>query len=248
MRRFIFILIVFVFSSTLKGQSIFGTTAWLNTPSAEMQKDGTFYLGSSYINSNMLESLAGGKYNAFTYYFNITFLPFAEVNFGSTGLFDKTDDDNTVDRRFSFRFRILREKKYVPAIVVGVRDVYTSIGKDVNSNQYFSALFAVATKHISVKNSEFGVSLGYGFDVFRNNQFEGLFGGVTFSPSFLRQMRLIAVYDTKNFNLGADILFFKHLFVYAMISDFKYFSGGLAYRVYLLNNVKKNKKSKKKKN
>jgi len=247
MKKIIFILVLVVFASGAKAQSVFGTTAWLNTPTAEMQEDGTFYLGSSFINSNMLESLAEGKYNAFTYYFNITFLPFAEVNFGSTGLFDKTDDDNTVDRRFSFRFRILRERKYIPAIVVGVRDVYTSIGKDVNSNQYFSALFAVATKHIAVKKSEFGVSLGYGFDVFRNNQFEGFFGGVTFSPSFLRQMRLIATYDTKNFNLGADILFFKHLFAYAMISDFQYFSGGLAYRVYLLNNVKKKRKSKRKK-
>jgi hypothetical protein len=81
--------------------------------------------------------------------------------------------------------------------------------------------------------------------VFRNNQFEGIFGGASFSPSFLRQMRILAVYDSENINLGADILFFKHLFVYAMISDFHYFSGGFAYKVYLLNNVKKKKKAKK---
>lgn len=248
MRNTFFILIFILLVSKANSQSIFGTTAWLNTPTAEMQEDGTFYLGSSFVNSNLIQSLADGKYNAFTYYFNITFLPFMEVNFGSTGLFDGTDDDNTVDRRFSVRLRVLRERKYVPAIVIGIRDVYTSSAKESNTNQYFSALFFVATKHIAVKKSEFGVSLGYGFDAFRNNQFQGFFGGVTFSPSFLRQMKLIAVYDSQNFNLGADILFFKHLFVYAMLSDFEYFSGGFAYRVYLLNKVKKNRKSKRKKN
>lgn len=245
MRNTFFILIFILLVSKANSQSIFGTTAWLNTPAAEMQEDGTFYVGSSFVNSNLLTSLADGKHNAFTYYFNITFLPFLEVNFGSTGLFDHTNDDNTVDRRFSMRLRVLRERKYVPAIVFGVRDIYTSIAKEANTNQYFSALFAVATKHIQVKKSEFGITLGYGFDAFRNNQFDGFFGGVTFSPSFLRQMKLIAVYDTQNFNIGADILFFKHLFVYAMLSDFQYFSGGLAYKVYLLSNVKKKKKAKK---
>lgn len=245
MRKIIVILLFIFLFSKANSQSLFGTTAWLNTPTAEMQEDGTFYLGSSYVSSNFIESLGDGKYNAFTYYFNVTFLPFMEVNFGSTRLFDNEDDNNTVDRRFSFRFRVLRERKYIPAIVVGVRDVYTSISNESNGNQYFSALFAVATKHIQVKESEFGLTLGYGFDAFKNNQFKGFFGGVSFSPSFLREMRILAVYDSENFNLGADILFFKHLFVYATVSDFQYLSGGLAYKVYLLNNAKKKKKAKK---
>ena len=60
-------------------------------------------------------------------------------------------------------------------------------------------------------------------------------------------MTLIAEYDGQGFNLGGNILFFKHLFVYAMAQDVKYFSGGIAYRVYLLNRVKEKAKKRKSK-
>ena len=105
--------------------------------------------------------------------------------------------------------------------------------------------YIVATKHILVEKSEFGFTLGYGFNVHQHIQNKGIFGGISFSPSFLRQFNLIAEYDGKNYNLGGNILFFKHLFVFAMAHDFKYFSGGIAYRVYLLNYYKKNRQKKK---
>ena len=233
-------------SAFAQSQSLLGTTGWLNIPSAEMQEDGTFYIGGSYINSEFIDAYGTGKYDCLTYYADITFLPFLEVSFGNTRLLNFPGETYTVDRRFSFRFRALRERKYIPAIVIGAHDLYTSIPSESKTNQYFSSIYIVATKHIPVKKSEFGVTIGYGFDVFQNNQFIGFFGGVSFSPGFYRPLKFIAEYDGKGFNLGGNVLLFKHLFVYAMLQDVQYFSGGLAYRVYLLNNVKKKRKAKKK--
>lgn len=230
-----------------QSQTLLGTTGWLNIPTAEMQEDGTFYIGSSFINKNYINSYGDGaaNYNSVTYYFDITFLPFLEVSFGNMRSLDNIDGNNTVDRRFSFRFRPLQERKYIPAIVIGAHDVYTSIAKEKETNQYFSSLYIVLTKHIAVKKSEFGVTLGYGVDAFRNNQFLGIFGGISFSPGFYRPLNFIVEYDGDVINLGATVLLFNHLSVYAALTDFQYFSGGLAYKVYLLNNIKKKKKAQK---
>lgn len=244
MRRLIILLILLICITGARAQSLMGTTGWLNIPTADMQEDGTFFLGGSYLNGNYIKTYGGGDYNALTYYLNITFLPFMEVSFGNTHLLNYNEGNATVDRRFSFRLRAIRERKFVPAIVIGAHDVYSSISKEANTNQYFSSLYIVATKNIQVKRSEIGLTLGYGFNAFRNNQFVGIFGGVSFSPSFLRQLTLIAEYDAESFNLGGNVLFFKHLFVYAMVKDIKYFSGGIAYRVYLLNKLKTNRKKK----
>jgi len=248
MRRIVIILVLFLSVAATHAQSLLGTTGYLNIPSADMQEDGTFYLGGSFINKQYIDSYGTGEYNVFTYYFDLTFLPFLEINFGSTRLLDYPFERYTVDRRFSIRFRPLRERKYIPAIVIGVHDLYTSIPKENETNQYFSSMYIVATKNIPVKRSEFGVTLGYGINAFRNNQFLGLFGGVSFSPGFYRPLKFIAEYDGKDVNLGLNIMLFNHLFVYAILQDFKYVSGGIAYHVYLLNNIKKKRKEKKRKN
>jgi hypothetical protein len=228
----------------MEAQTLLGTTGYLNIPSADMQEDGTFFFGGSYINKNYISSYGGGDNDVATYYLNLTFLPFVEVSYGSTRLLNYSGDRYTVDRRISMRLRPLKERKYVPAVVVGIHDLYTSVPKESETNQYFSSLYAVATKNIPVKGSAFGITLGYGIRAFRNNQFLGFFGGVSFSPGFYRPMKFIAEYDGVGINLGLQAMLFRHLFVYAMVNDFKYFSGGIAYHVYLLNNVKKKSKAK----
>lgn len=247
MRNAFFIFVLMVCISSVEGQTLLGTTGYLNIPSADMMEDGTFYFGGSYINEAYIDSYGGGNDDAFTYYLNLTFLPFMEVSFGSTRLLLDTYERTTVDRRFSFRFRPLRERKYIPAIVVGVHDLYTSIPKENETNQYFSSIYIVATKNIPVRGSEFGITLGYGARVFRNNQFLGLFGGVSFSPGFYRPMKFIAEYDGEGINFGINAMFFRHLYAYVMIHNLEYLSGGIAYHVYLLNNAKKKRKAKKQK-
>ncbi|MEJ2595898.1 MAG: YjbH domain-containing protein [bacterium] len=245
MKKIILIMALLLSFCAVQSQSLLGTTGWLNIPTAEMQEDGTFYLGGSYINRNYIATYGGGEYDALGYYFNLTFLPFLEVSFANTRLLNYTEGNNTVDRNFSVRLRVLRERKFVPAFVIGAHDLYSSISAELETNQYFSSLYLVASKHIPVKRSEIGLTLGYGFDVFRNSQFEGVFGGISFSPSFYRPLLLIAEYDGERLNLGGTVLLFRHLFLNAMVQDLKYFSGGMAYKVYLLNKYKKRKKKRK---
>jgi hypothetical protein len=244
MKKVAVIGILVMLTLQLSGQTLLGTTGYLNIPTADMQEDGTFFLGGSYIDNTYIDNYGGGDHNALTYYLNLTFLPFFEASFGSTRLLNLDSDRNTMDRRFSFRLRPLRERKYIPAIVIGAHDVYTSVSKDLETNQYFSSLYIVATKNIPVKGSEFGVTLGYGMNAFSNNQFLGLFGGVSFSPGFYRPMKFIAEYDGEHLNVGVNAMFFKHLFVYAMVQEISHFSGGIAYHVYLLNKAKRKRKRK----
>jgi len=66
-------------------------------------------------------------------------------------------------------------------LVVGANDIYTQV---LGGNQFFGALYAVATKNFTWFKNKFGVTMGYGFKPFRNDQYIGLFGGVSFSPFF----------------------------------------------------------------
>ena len=82
--RIAIVTISFILLSTFaQSQSLLGTTGWLNIPSAEMQEDGTFYIGGSYINSEFINAYGTGKYDGLTYYADITFLPFFICSFAS---------------------------------------------------------------------------------------------------------------------------------------------------------------------
>ena len=226
-----------------KAQSLTGVTGLLNSPSANMQQDGMFYTGANYLNRNYVNSYGEGKYHCLIYYFDLTILPFLELNFRNTRQIDNPNYGHTVDRMLSAKLRVLKERKYWPSIVLGVNDIFTQASK---GNQYFGALYAVATKNIPVKKSEFGFTLGYAYSYsyFRNNQFTGVFGGVTFSPSFLRQLTIMAEYDSRNFNIGGSVLFFKHLYVFALLQGMESVSGGAAFKISAYSGFKSLKKKK----
>jgi hypothetical protein len=234
-------LLLSVSISGTEAQSLTGITGLLNAPSANMQKDGTFYMGANYLNRNYINAYGNGKYNCLIYYFDLTFLPFLEINFRNTRQLNNPDLTHTVDRMLSFRLRVLKERKYWPSIVLGVNDLYTSA---LIGNQYFGAVYAVATKNILVKKNEFGATFGYALPFFKNNQFVGFFGGVTFSPSFLRQLTLMAEYDSRNFNIGGSVLFFKHLYFFALLQGMESVSGGVAFKVSAFSGFKSKKQQK----
>ena len=235
-KSIIFSLLLFsVFIHKSEAQSLTGVTGLLNAPSANMQKDGTFYMGANYLNRNYVNSYGEGRYNCLIYYFDLTFLPFLELNFRNTRQLDNPDYGHTVDRMLSARLQVLKERKYWPSIVLGANDIFTQATK---GNQYFGALYAVATKNIPVKKSEIGFTIGYANPFFQNSQFEGFFGGITFSPSFLRQVTLMAEFDSKNFNIGGSVLFFRHLYIFALLQGMESFSGGAAFKVSAFSGIK----------
>ena len=243
MNKSIFLAFLFLaaLNSGSEAQSLTGITGLLNAPSANMQKDGTFYMGANFLNRNYINAYGNGKYNCLIYYFDLTVLPFLEINFRNTRQLYNPDSSHTVDRMISMRLRVLRERKYWPSIVLGVNDLYTG---SLIGNQYFGAVYAVATKNILVKKNEFGATFGYALPFFKNSQFVGFFGGVTFSPSFLRQLTLMAEYDSRNFNVGGSVLFFKHLYFFALLQGMESVSGGVAFKVAAFSGFKSKKRPK----
>jgi hypothetical protein len=234
-------LLLTVFISGSEAQSLTGITGLLNAPSAVMQKDGTFYMGANYLNRNYIYNLSKGKYNCLIYYFDLTFLPFFEINFRNTRRLDDPTTSHTVDRMFSGKIRVLKERKYWPSIAFGGNDVITTSSY---GNQYFGAAYIVVTKNIELKKNSFGGTLGYSYPLFRHNQFIGVFGGVSFSPSFVRQLTLMVEYDSKNFNIGGSVLFFKHLYFFALLQGMESVSGGVAFKVSAFSGFKSKKQQK----
>lgn len=208
-------------------QTLNGSTGLLNIPSADMQADGTFIMGINYlpaINQPLW------NYNTANYYFDLTFLPFLEVTYKCTLIKTLSTGRYTQqDRSISLRIQLIKEKKYLPAVVVGVHDIYTH----TNRNQYFGASYIVATKHFELNHNVLGITSGYGAKLLRNNEFVGLFAGLSFTPSFFKPVTLMGEYDREGTNLGGSLLLYKHLYIFSMAQRMKYLSGGIACRFYL---------------
>lgn len=230
MKKIIISLVFMVASIHCFAQPISGTTGLLNIPSAEMQRDGTFMFGANYLPEAITHNT--WDYNTANYYLNITFFPFWEVNYRMT-IFDMGNGSFNQDRTFAVRGRLLKESKFLPAVVVGGTDIFTSSGG--TGNQYFGGFYFVADKSLYFQKTKLTTTIGYGLNIFRNNQYQGLFGGLALSPGIFKPITFMVEYDTKAINAGASVLLFNHLQVYAFAYDLKYFCGGIFYKIYLKN-------------
>ena len=158
----------------LSAQLTYGTTGLLHAPSAEMQKDKTVMLGANFMNKEITPPT--WYYHTYNYYLNVTILPWMEVAYTCT-LFKAEalglkpygySGFTNQDRYFSLRLRALKEGqfwKYMPAVVIGTSDPFTSSGDGVvaptEGNGYFSRFYVAATKHIRLGSETIGVHLSY---------------------------------------------------------------------------------------
>ncbi|HAQ19077.1 MAG TPA: hypothetical protein DCR40_07585 [Prolixibacteraceae bacterium] len=135
---------------------------------------------------------------------------------------------------------MIKESKLRPSLVIGGNDLYTT-GQELEiisqrtSNRFFNSTFVVATKHLDVADNRIGFTVGISNGGVRKQNLNGVFGGISFAPAFLPTLRLMAEYDAEVVSTGADILLWKHLYVFGMAYDLKHFAGGLSYRFYLKN-------------
>ena len=230
MRKLLLFIILSICCHRALSQSTHGTTGLLNIPTAAMQEDGTFSAGGNFLPASFTPSTF--SYHTGNYYFNICFLPFLEVTYKMTLIKSRYTDGGYTeqDRSFGVRLRLLKEQQYLPALVLGGNDIYTSGG---SVNQYFGSMYAVATKTLAWKENRLGVSIGYGPDLFGKGQLQGVFGGLSYSPSFLKHLELMVDYDTHVFNAGASVLLFNHLYLHAFLSDFNTLVAGAALKFKL---------------
>lgn len=218
-----------------KAQYAIGCTGLLHTPDANMQPDVVFMGGANYLPKQMTPDT--WNYHTANYFFNITILPFLEVAYRCTLLKDKElYDKGQQDRSVSLRLRLLKERRILPAVVAGSNDAFTgkelNMFKDTDDNRYFSSVYAVATKHFDFRGHVCGITAGsYFFS--KNTLYKGVFGGVRYTPSFLKPASLIVEYDSKSINAGMTGRLARHFSIHAFTYDFKAVSCGLRYEIQL---------------
>lgn len=231
----------------LSAQLTHGTTGLLNAPSAEMQDSKTVMLGGNYLNENITPKT--WSYGTYNYYLNFTVFPFLEIAYTATmfkaktiGIDWKVDPEKfcNQDRYFSARLRLLKEGqfwKHMPAVVIGTSDPYTESGDGqiatTDGNGYFCRFYIAGTKHFLLGRERLGVHLSYIYNKRRDRGLNGLAAGVTYTPSVLPNLRLIAEYDNIDFAVGATYLLFDQLHLQFELQKMKYFTGGLCYKIHL---------------
>ena len=243
--KWIFILMILIFSGILesKSQMYTGMTGLIQNPTAEMDKAGSFRVGSHFLNKHFFPEgslFAQRGYHTFDFYTSLT--PFWWVEIGYTFTLMKGDietdaEGNTKsrytmkDQYFSVKFSPLQEKegKWWPAVAIGANDILTfeNLG---GPNQYFGNAYIVATKNLETHKNVFGLTLGYRYYFSRyNKNWTGLVAGFTYRPFFYRNLRLMAEVAGRYVNVGMDCLLFNHLMLQVSLDKCRYISGGIAF-------------------
>lgn len=257
MRKFFLLGLLCACTVTLRAQLYTGMSGLIHVPSAEMHKEGDVRIGMYFMNKEFTPDGKGfaykeEKYNTTDYYLSIT--PFWWMEASYTFTLQKSLAEgrekpkfNQKDRYFSLKLSPIREKeeRWWPSVAVGANDFYGTGDKDEltdeqiargddGNSQYFCNYYVTATKHLYIKRHEFGVHLAYRhFKRKYNSKWNGVVGGITYRPSFAKNLRAIAEYTGNEINIGADCLLWKHLFLQAVLQDGKYFSGGVCFQTNL---------------
>ena len=220
---YILFIIAFIFNfQNIKAQYIYGTTGLLHMPTANMQQDKTFMLGSSFLNTAATPN--HWSYNTFNYFINITFFPWLEI--GYTCTLHKGVPGNywpeitwgrfvNQDRQFSGRLRLWKEgwlKKWTPQIVLGANDPSTNdIIGNPNKNDYgisevgktgnghWNRYYIAATKHISFNTiGNLGIHIAYVYNKRKDYHLNGPCFGVNFQFQLTSQQFLMKAINNLN--------------------------------------------------
>lgn len=211
-------------SSFLYSQTTLGVSGLLNSPSAVMSPDKTVKIGGNFLPKQFTTDV--WDYHTFNFFINITFLSFLEISMNNTA-FDLWNQNyfSNVDRSISIRLNALKEGRYWPAIVIGSNDVVStsSLLGYAEGNKYFGTHYLALSKHFSFAENIIGLHAAYNIPVSVHvMQRFPVSGGVSFSPSFLKSLSIIAEYDSRDFNIGANVLLFKHLYFQFFMNELKY--------------------------
>ncbi|MCX6269025.1 MAG: YjbH domain-containing protein [Bacteroidetes bacterium] len=225
------VLCIFPFSHAVRSQSVSGVPGYVRIPVATFNKDGSLLFGTSFLPQ---QHLPYTKFNrdAIAAYASLTFLSFIEVDLRVTRQLNIPEGtSHVVDRVPSIRFRILKEKKWVPAVALGFHDVLTSL--ESGGAHHFGASYVVVTKnfHLSKLHLDIGTTAGWGSQTFiwKNNELTGPFGGLSLNIDNIPWMKLLFDYDGVTFNSGMRFVCFKHLSVMAGTMNFDSFTGTISY-------------------
>lgn len=72
------------------------------------------------------------------------------------------------------------------------------------------SLLCCNDKHIPVNKEELGLHVSYLYNRRNDYHLNGIAGGITYSPSMLSDLKLIAEYDSHDILIGMNYLLFHH--------------------------------------
>ncbi|WP_243735804.1 YjbH domain-containing protein [Christiangramia sabulilitoris] len=197
-----------------------GKPGYINTPSAEWMEQKP--VGFSFAHLPGAYSMFGNELTTVNFYnARAAFTSFFEVNLSVAHRPARAEINRlgVGDRQLDFRFRILKEKKYTPSIVLG----WTPPG---SAAPYLAHDYLVLTKNFETSIGKLQISSGYGspyvfikkpnsesfldFEVQRKsdsrlkaNYLTGFFAGLKYQP--VTWGGLLAEYDSNTINAGAYI-------------------------------------------
>lgn len=218
--------------SCIKAQKVMGMGGLLYVPTAENVEGGNFRVGANYIPKEALPAYFKNTYNSFNYYVDLNMFSFLEVCYRMTMLKGENGKLNQQDRSYTIKIQPISEGKYRPGFAIGITDPFNDGG--VNS---YESYYGVLTKGFELGKNKFSLSLGSFLnkksDDARKKDFGTVFGGLSFEPSFCRNIKLIGEYDSKNFNAGVAVTVLKRFNINAFLYDMKNLSAGISYEYVL---------------
>ena len=208
------VIVFLVVSGVVSGQSVTGTSGLIHIPSARMLEDGQLVLGAAYIPKPYFQRYNRRFNPGLNTYITLGFFPFIEVMFRYTHELNVPVNPETKyfpDRMFTIRGRLLKEKKYLPAIVLGLQDASAIFGDTCLNCSNYSAIYFVGSKNIESDYGNFDLSIGYAFDYkeLKAKDYKGVFGGVSFSPKFYENASFLFEHNSKGFNTGISLNVFS---------------------------------------
>lgn len=245
------------------GQFPYGTTGLLQMPTADMNQDKTFMCGASFLNTHSTPKWNYNTYNYYINITLFPWLEIGydcTLHKGEPGNYwPRSTWGRFVnqDRQFSVKVLVWKEKRYMPGMVLGGNDVLTrdwawtdkkedsGFGMPVNTgNGRWNRYFIAFTKHFPFQNvGKLGVHIAYVYNKRKEYPLNGPAIGANFQFQFLSKyffakaisnLNLMAEYDSRTTNLGAEYSLWKD-YIHAVIefNRCQYFSGGLVFKVHL---------------
>ena len=213
MRKTLLLLVLAIFCKGFS-QATNGMSGLIHIPSARMLEDGQLVLGAAYIPKPYFQRYNKRLNPGLNTYITYGILPFVEVMFRYTHELNmpvRPSNQYFPDRMFGFRARLLSEKKYIPAIVLGLQDASAIIADTCLGCSNYSATYFVGSKNIKVGFGNFDLSIGYAFDLkeLKTKDYKSLFGGISFSPNFYKNASILIENNSKGINAGIGLTGFS---------------------------------------
>lgn len=225
-----------IFTSMIQAQGtcpdgLYGQKGIVFTPGTELQTDRYFTFGGQYIPASQAHLKFSQKrgFGEYVPYIRIGFLPWAEASIRLVYPEKASNGEYGIgDRSIFLKFRVLSERKYVPAIAIGA---YDPIG-----TKLLPASFIVASKSVNIwTNRSLRATVGYGATLFGDAQYlvEGVWAGCQLLPAsdinpHWFQWSVGGECHRRQINVTAGLVLFSIVQINAYLMDMKDVSVNLS--------------------